>query len=205
MSNALDDLAKIREVLKDELKEEALKLQALELVERVAETPDEKLKDFELDIKRKLLLLGSSSSCQNHGRFNSFEDAFTAYKRETGEVVYDAASFERFARWLYTKKCDDSCPFYRIVEGEGDTRSRCTNPIGACANDDKSGTEQEEAQITKVKKPLAHVVGDMVVDAVCDGISNYLYNNYSKNFAELNDIIKYIKVEWTNKIIEDIK
>ena len=57
MSNALDDLAEIREVLKDELKEEALKLQALELVERVAETPDEKLKDFELDIKRKLLRL----------------------------------------------------------------------------------------------------------------------------------------------------
>ena len=54
---AMDKLAEIREVLKDELKEEALKLQALELVERVAETPDEKLKDFELDIKRKLLRL----------------------------------------------------------------------------------------------------------------------------------------------------
>lgn len=168
MNHALmDDLAKIREVLKDELKEEALKLQALELVERVAETPDEKLKDFELDIKRKLLRLAHK-------------------KRKSG--------------------C--SCPACRAIFGEGDARPVAQNPCGTCVSEEegKDISDKEEApQMERVKKPLAHVVGDMVVDAICDGISNYLYSNYSKNFAELNDIIKYIKVVWANKKEEEKK
>ena len=62
--------------------------------------------------------------------------------------------------------------------------------------------KEETPQVEKVKKPLAHVVGDMVVDAIYDGISNYLCSNHSKNFAELNDIIKYIKAEWVAKKLQ---
>ena len=197
--------------LRDAIKEERTSRQELEafsLLEKYAETPDDKLTDPGLALKRKLLRLGSSSAQQNHGRFQTFDSARRAYMFETGEAVYDKETYEKFGKWLYSKKCDDSCPYYRIVEGEGDARPRCTNPCGVCVSDGdgKEISDKEETpQWEKVKKPLAHVVGDMVVDAIFDGISNYLYNNHSKNFAELNDIIKFIKAEWVAKKLQKEK
>lgn len=194
--------------LRDAIEEERTsrrELEAFSLLEKYAETPDDKLKDTGLAIKRKLLRLGSSSSRQNHGRFNSLDDALTAYKRETCEVVYGTESFDRFARWLYSKKCDDSCPYYRIVEGEGDARPRCTNPCGVCVSDedgkeisDKEETPQEE----KVKKPLEHAVGDMVIDAICRGICNVRELTVGERYDLFTRLLSEIGVSWENKKIE---
>ena len=166
---AMDNLAEIREVLKDELKEEALKLQALELVERVAETPDEKLKDFELDIKRKLLRLAHK-------------------KRKSG--------------------C--SCPSCQALFGEGDASPRCTKPCGVCVSDGdgKEISDKEETlQVEKVKKPLAHVVGDMVVNAISEGIRRYLSHSWISrtNRLEIKHAIEHIRQEWEHKKMEDGK
>ena len=68
----------------------------------------------------------------NHERFNTYEGAVRTYKYETGNIVYDKESFEKFCKWLYDKKCEDDCPYYRIVEGEGECRPRCTNICGNC-------------------------------------------------------------------------
>ena len=121
--------------LRDAIKEERTSRQELEafgLLEKYAETPDDKLTDLGIALKRKLLRLGSSVSRQNHGRFQTFDSARRAYMFETGETVYDKETYEKFGKWLYSKKCDDSCPYYRIVEGEGECRPRCTNICGNC-------------------------------------------------------------------------
>ena len=68
----------------------------------------------------------------NHERFSNYDDALRTYKYEMKEVVYDFDTMEKFCKWLYSKKCDDSCPYYRIVEGEGECRPRCTNICGNC-------------------------------------------------------------------------
>lgn len=125
--------------LRDAIKEEwtsRQELEAFSLLEKYAETPDDKLTDSGLALKRKLLRLGSSSAQQNHGRFQTFDSARRAYMFETGESVYDKETYEKFGKWLYTKKCNDSCPYWRIVEGEGDAIPRCTNPCGVCVSDE---------------------------------------------------------------------
>lgn len=68
----------------------------------------------------------------NHERFKTYEGALRTYEYETGNIVYDNESFEKFCKWLYDKKCEDDCPFYRVVEGEGECRPRCTNICGNC-------------------------------------------------------------------------
>lgn len=164
--------------LRDAIKEERTSRQELEafsLFEKYAETPDDKLNDSGLALKRKLLRLGSSASRQNHGRFQTFDSARRAYMFETGEIVCDKETYEKFGKWLYSKKCDGSCPYWRIVEGEGDASPRCTNPCGVCVREEEGkeiSDKEETPQVEKVKKPLAQVVGDMVVDAICRGICN---------------------------------
>ena len=123
--------------LRDAIKEERtsrLELEAFNFLEKYAETTDDKLTDSEIALKRKLLRLGSSSARQNHGRFQTFDSARRAYMFETGNPVYDKETYEKFCKWLYDKKCEDDCPYYRIVEGEGECRPRCTNPCGHCFN-----------------------------------------------------------------------
>lgn len=141
--------------LRDAIKEERTSRQELEafsLLEKYAETSDDKLTDSGLALKRKLLRLGSSSAQQNHGRFQTFDSARRTYMFETGETVYDKETYEKFGKWLYSKKCDDSCPYWRIVEGEGDGRPRCTNPCGTCVSDDKEEAPQVEMEAQKSKK-----------------------------------------------------
>lgn len=72
---------------------------------------------------------------QNHERFATYEGALSTYKHETGNIVYNSETFEKFGKWLYAKCCDDDCPFYRIVEGDGTCRPRCTNPGGHCVDE----------------------------------------------------------------------
>ena len=68
----------------------------------------------------------------NHERFNTYKGALRTYEYETGNIVYDKESYEKFCKWLYDKKCEDDCPFQRIVEGESECRPRCTNICGNC-------------------------------------------------------------------------
>lgn len=194
--------------LRDAIKEERTprqELEAFSLLEKYAETPDDKLSDSGLALKRKLLRLGSSSAQQNHGRFQTFDSARRAYMFETGETVYDKETYEKFCKWLYSKKCADSCPYWRIVEGEGDASPRCTNPCGTCVSEkeDKEISDKEETpQVEKVKEPLAHVVGDMVVDAVSRGISNVREQTIGERYDLFTRLLFEIRGSWEIKKME---
>ena len=138
--------------LRAAIKEERTSRQELEafgLLENYAETPDDKLSDSGLALKRKLLRLGSSSAQQNHGRFQTFDSARRAYMFETGESVYDKETYEKFCKWLFSKKCDDSCPYWRIVEGEGNAIPRCTNPCGVCVSEEEGKVDKQKNGSTK--------------------------------------------------------
>lgn len=127
MSNALDDLVDKVDGLVTEMRSNL--------------PPDETSSSWYASISAQFLAFNrrlrdaikeERTSRQNHGRFQTFDSARRAYMFETGNLVYDKETYEKFCKWLYDKKCDDDCPFYRIVEGEGECRPRCTNICGNC-------------------------------------------------------------------------
>lgn len=108
--------------LRDAIKEERTSRQELEafsLLENYAETPDDKLTDSGLALKRKLLRLGSSASTaerkpeKNKERFSSFDDAVTEFVNSGEASKYECPPkvvnwnwhhWNYFVMWLFTNK-----------------------------------------------------------------------------------------------------